>query len=173
MKDKQLGKETHIMASWRLELRDNLGREEGTEVIHGTYALAYSEAESWLAEMLTLDTYQREMLIINIETDECMYQGTFDMVPTGKEATPMTETQKNVQVLRETCKQVLSSETPVTDSQWVAYCKVDYAIETSGSDMCTLENKLYALLSYARNHDTVTLAARDIYLSAYQIFEGN
>ena len=68
---------------WHLELRDAAhGYIEGTDRITGTEQEAMQEARQWLREALTLDSYQKEILVINVETEECVYQGTFEMVPT-------------------------------------------------------------------------------------------
>ena len=84
----------------------------------------------------------------------------------------MATTQQHVEVLRSTCNQVLSGETPVLNNEvWIAYDRVHQAILHSNGDYCVLENMLYELLQQARHDDTVILAVRDVYLSAYAIFQ--
>lgn len=84
----------------------------------------------------------------------------------------MNPTQEAVNILRDTCSKVLSSETQVSDQEWVAYQKVSYALYSSHGCYKTLEDKLYNLYSFAARHQTANTQALRVYLSAYQIFEG-
>jgi hypothetical protein len=69
------------MERYRLEIRDNEGREESNDTFEGTEHEALLDARRWLAEALMFDGYQKEILVIEIDADTCVYQGTFDMEP--------------------------------------------------------------------------------------------
>lgn len=70
---------------WHLEIRRSSdGLCESTDTFVGTEQEAMEDAREWLEEALTIDDYQLEILVINKETEECIYQGTFDMFPNKK-----------------------------------------------------------------------------------------
>ena len=90
----------------------------------------------------------------------------------AQEQASLSTTQQHVEVLRSTCEQVLSGETPVfNDLVWTAWDRVHQAILRANGDYCVLENMLYELLQQARQDDTVILAVRDVYVSAYSVFQ--
>jgi hypothetical protein len=67
---------------WHLEIRrSDDGTPESTDTFVGTESEVYEDAEKWLTEALSLDSYQKEILIINKANENCLYQGTFDLVP--------------------------------------------------------------------------------------------
>ena len=97
---------------------------------------------------------------------------TFKQIEALEAETYMATTQQNVAALRSVCAQVLSGETPVLNNEvWVAYDRVQQAILRASDDYCVLENRLYELLQQARQDDRVILAVRDVYVSAYSVFE--
>jgi len=71
--------ERNISTRYHLEIiRSSDGGIEGTDTFNGTEQAALALAKHWLAEAHTLDSYQKEILVINTETDECIYQGNFE-----------------------------------------------------------------------------------------------
>src|ERR1700687_1522230 len=75
-------KGAYNVTKFHLEIRKSSdGSIEGTDSFEGTEAQALFDAKHWLNECLTLDAYQKEILVIVVDTDECIYHGTFDLVP--------------------------------------------------------------------------------------------
>ncbi len=66
---------------YRLEIRDDKGNEENHDNFEGTEKEILDEARNLLAEALMCDGYQKEILVIEVDTGTCVYQGTFDMQP--------------------------------------------------------------------------------------------
>lgn len=71
------------MTNFHLEVRnlDQYGSIVGTDMFEGTEKEALADAKRWLQECLTLDMGKKEILVIAIDTDECIYQGTFNLLP--------------------------------------------------------------------------------------------
>jgi hypothetical protein len=81
------------VSRFHLEIRacDTYGSIEGEDTFIGTEQAAIQDAKKWLNDALYLDSYQKEILVINIDTEECIYKGTFDLTPHTnftKEETP-------------------------------------------------------------------------------------
>jgi hypothetical protein len=67
------------ITTWKLELRNADGNELGTDRYQGTYEEAFADAKNWLAEMKAIGNPGIEMLVINDETEEVVYQGDFGL----------------------------------------------------------------------------------------------
>lgn len=75
------------MSKYILEIRNDRGNEESSEWFEGSEQEAVKEGFEWLREALSIDEYQKEVVVTEVDSFTAPekfftpYQGTFGMTP--------------------------------------------------------------------------------------------